>query len=218
MIRLIWDGIKAAKRITIARRHVGFSCEKQTPLFNSIISQNITLSNAQLAQKQKDISNEIKKPALMNQDSALTPIRNQVHSIIFEILNEKKSQTQTITNYIFQNLGKMYRPMLFYLLAKAIQESKGNQLCGEMERKVLYFCACIEIAHNVSLLQDDIIDQSTTRRGKRTSHTIYGIVPTVFASSYILSKACKYLAHPNNEVISQTYSQIVHLLVKVLSL
>ena len=212
MIRLIRDGIKG---ITTAHRSIAFSSERQIPLFNSIISQNIGLTNAELARKINDITSQLKKDTI-NSEAALTPIRNKVHDIIFQILNDHRAKPITITNYIFQNLGKMYRPMIFYLLAQAIQETNGAQLSGETESKVLYFCACIEIAHNVSLLQDDIIDQSPTRRGQRTSHTIYGIAPTVFASSYILSKACKYLAHQHNEQISQIYSQIVHLLVKVL--
>jgi len=40
--------------------------------------------------------------------------------------------------------------------------------------KVMLLSACIEIAHNASLLQDDIIDKADSRRSEKAAHMVYG--------------------------------------------
>jgi len=53
--------------------------------------------------------------------------------------------------------------------------------------------ACLEIAHNASLLQDDIIDKSDTRRSKVAAHKLYGVSTSVFASDWMISRASRVL-------------------------
>ena len=53
--------------------------------------------------------------------------------------------------------------------------------------------ACIEIAHNASLLQDDIIDKADSRRSQPAAHKLYGISNSVFSSDFMISRASRML-------------------------
>lgn len=59
--------------------------------------------------------------------------------------------------------GKVIRPFLVYL---------GYKLNGGRDLKVILpICLAVELVHNCFLIQDDIIDESEVRRGKRTIYT-----------------------------------------------
>jgi geranylgeranyl pyrophosphate synthase len=45
----------------------------------------------------------------------------------------------------------------------------------------------LEMMHNVSLIIDDILDQSDERRGKQTLHRKFGQLPALMASGYIVA-------------------------------
>jgi len=47
----------------------------------------------------------------------------------------------------------------------------------------------IELIHNMTLIVDDILDQSKYRRGKSTLHCQFGLLPALMTSGYIVSEA-----------------------------
>jgi geranylgeranyl pyrophosphate synthase len=76
--------------------------------------------------------------------------------------------------------------------------------------------ACIEIAHNASLLQDDIIDRADQRRSQKAAHKIYGASNSVFSSDFMISRASRMLTIMFDTVhISQLFSTILYNLVFV---
>jgi len=79
---------------------------------------------------------------------------------------------------------------------------------------VMMLAACIEIAHNASLLQDDIIDKADSRRSVEAAHKIFGEAASVFASNFMISRASRMLTenYPNPH-ISQLFSTAVFNLV-----
>lgn len=80
--------------------------------------------------------------------------------------------------------------------------------------QVVALAASIEIAHNASLLQDDIIDKADSRRSVEAAHKVYGPSTSVFASDFMISRASRMLteAFPNVHM-SQLFSTIVSNLV-----
>lgn len=75
--------------------------------------------------------------------------------------------------------------------------------------------ACIEIAHNASLLQDDIIDKSDSRRSQLAAHKVYGVSTSVFASDWMISRASRMLTEvfSENTDVSQIFSTVLFNLV-----
>ncbi len=85
---------------------------------------------------------------------------------INEILNYSVSrEIRGVIDYQINSGGKRLRPMLAILSCLA---------CGGKLKDVLYPAAGIEILHNYSLIIDDIIDYSTTRRGRLTVWAKFG--------------------------------------------
>jgi len=81
-----------------------------------------------------------------------------------------------ISSYQVLNGGKQIRPILTILMAKLLGGSFGM---------ILPAAAGIEVLHNYTLVIDDIIDRSTTRRGQKTTWAKFG-------SSYTLSALMNY--------------------------
>jgi geranylgeranyl pyrophosphate synthase len=64
-----------------------------------------------------------------------------------------------------------------FLISRAIFNNHQVSKEGRFEESTIYnqvktLAACIEIAHNASLLQDDIIDKADSRRSKEAAHKV----------------------------------------------
>ena len=84
-----------------------------------------------------------------------------------------------ISHYLFQKSGKRIRPALLILCAK---------LLGYKGKEHIRMSALVETIHTASLLHDDIIDHSDTRRGKETVHAKWGPNITVLLGDYLYIK------------------------------
>ena len=85
---------------------------------------------------------------------------------------------------ILANEGKMLRPKLAVLLARAAGEISDDTYC---------FAAASEVIHNSSLLHDDVVDQATMRRGHPTVEAILGTRPAVLLGDFWVAIALKLI-------------------------
>ena len=99
-------------------------------------------------------------------DIFLRRVARLVDPIIKEVLllsvDEKRKK---LVNYQISTGGKRLRPAL--AVASCLT-------CGGMAEDALYPAAGVEILHNCSLIYDDIIDNSSLRRGKSTVWSKFG--------------------------------------------
>lgn len=145
------------------------------------------------------------------------------------ISNSEEASLQELSGYYFKHVGKMIRPYLMITISKYIYEciqsgvtnvshsslidSKESYFDSEVHTKyIIPFAACVEVLHNASLLQDDIIDNSDQRRSYKTAHNIFGIRNTVFGSNYIISKASNVITDLNIPQLNEIYAGIVYYL------
>ena len=108
-----------------------------------------------------------------------------------KILQTEYKELESASNYNLKLKGKNFRSAILFLLARALC-SKENDF-NKIYDKVMCLSACIEIAHNASLLQDDIIDRSDSRRSELAAHKVYGVSTAVFASDWMISRASRML-------------------------
>lgn len=87
---------------------------------------------------------------------------------------------QEINANILAHSGKMLRPMLTLLSARA---------CGEVGTDTLGYAAAVELLHNATLLHDDVADRSEERRGAPTVMSLIGASPAVLVGDFWLSRA-----------------------------
>lgn len=118
---------------------------------------------------------------------------SQVEEIIKKYLPEETGYQKTVMeamNYSFLAGGKRLRPML-------MQET--YRLFGGTSNIIEPFMAAIEMIHTYSLIHDDLpaMDNDDYRRGRKTTHVVYGEAMGILAGDALLNfafeTACKGL-------------------------
>ncbi|MGH9201747.1 MAG: polyprenyl synthetase family protein, partial [Vicinamibacterales bacterium] len=76
--------------------------------------------------------------------------------------------------------AKYFRPLTMFSCYRAIYE-------GPIPQSLMRAALVLEMFHNVSLIVDDILDESDERRGKPTLHCRFGLLPALMTSGYIVA-------------------------------
>jgi len=74
--------------------------------------------------------------------------------------------------------SKYFRPVTLFACHKAMGRKRVSPA-------VLRSAVALELFHNVSLIVDDVLDRSRTRRGRKTLHCRYGSLPALMVSGYL---------------------------------
>lgn len=104
-------------------------------------------------------------------------------------------------DYIWDTGGKHTRALIVQYLTNLFGSTNNRVV-----EKVVYG---IEAAHNISLLIDDVEDNTNTRRGEPCAHTIYGKAFTVNAGYYAIFKGLSSLAE-EYDVDDPEYDPVMH--------
>ena len=97
----------------------------------------------------------------------------------FTIANE--TICTDISKHIILKPGKRFRPILLLLTFLSFKKKSNSN--------ILKAAAAVELLHSASLIHDDIVDESTMRRGQKTSNVIWGDHASVLAGDFLLSKS-----------------------------
>jgi len=84
-----------------------------------------------------------------------------------------------IMKYIVRTKGKQLRPMFVLLSAK---------LCGNINEKTYRAASLIELLHTATLVHDDVVDDSSKRRGFFSINALWKNKIAVLVGDYLLSK------------------------------
>jgi geranylgeranyl diphosphate synthase, type II len=92
--------------------------------------------------------------------------------------------------------GKRIRPILAIAAAEA---------CGADPEPLLRHLCAIELIHTYSLIHDDLpaLDDDELRRGRKTSHVVYGEAIAILAGDALLTEAFSWLSSPLEQVDPQ---------------
>lgn len=85
-----------------------------------------------------------------------------------------------VSRYIISSGGKRLRPVLLLLMCGALN-------CQSKHRFNL--AAVVEFIHTATLLHDDVVDESTMRRGRKTSNAVFGNAASVLVGDFLYSRA-----------------------------
>ena len=94
--------------------------------------------------------------------------------------------------------GKRFRPVLALASAEAVAGASGLDEAAARDRALPAACA-IELVHTYSLVHDDLpaMDNDTLRRGRPTSHVVFGEGMAILAGDGLLTLAFEVLADPS---------------------
>ena len=111
---------------------------------------------------------------------------------------------QKMTDYHLDTGGKRLRALLTLGSAKLCGYSKGT--------RDINLAACVELIHSATLMHDDVIDNGSVRRGKKTLNKIWDNHSSVLVGDYLLSRCFEMMVEDGNieilKLLSSTSSII----------
>lgn len=106
-----------------------------------------------------------------------------------------------LTRHILNAGGKRLRPAMVALSARAV----GNPVD---DVRLATVGAAVEFVHMATLVHDDVVDNTATRRGKPTANAVWGNGVAVLSGDYILARSMRLLAVDGDLRIIRTVSEI----------
>ncbi|MGE5441493.1 MAG: polyprenyl synthetase family protein, partial [Bacteroidota bacterium] len=103
-----------------------------------------------------------------------------VNALIVDRMQSPVPLIPQLAGHVVAAGGKRLRPML--TLASA-------RLCGYTGPRHIGLATCVEFIHTATLLHDDVVDDSTLRRGLATANTVWGNKPSVLVGDFLFSRA-----------------------------
>jgi octaprenyl-diphosphate synthase len=103
-----------------------------------------------------------------------------------------------MSGYIIGAGGKRLRPLLVLLCARA------SDYQGEHHRLM---AVVIELIHTATLLHDDIVDESATRRGQDTANEVWGNAASVLVGDFLYSRSFEMMVEPGSMRIMKILSK-----------
>ena len=104
----------------------------------------------------------------------------EVDRVIAHRLDSGVPLVGTVSQYIISAGGKRVRPALLLLMAGAL---------GYTGRQRHNLAAVVEFIHTATLLHDDVVDESTLRRGRPTANESFGNPASVLVGDFLYSRA-----------------------------
>ena len=127
----------------------------------------------------------------------------RVDEVISERLSTDVPLVREVSQYIISAGGKRLRPALLLLVAGALD-------CRDPQRHTL--AAVVEFIHTATLLHDDVVDESTLRRGRETANERFGNAASVLVGDFLYSRAFQMMVDVNRMRVMQVLSEATNVI------
>lgn len=135
--------------------------------------------------------------ALISQDML------QVDEVIAQRLDSSVPLVGQVARYIISAGGKRLRPALLLLACGAL---------GYQGAQRFNIAAVIEFIHTATLLHDDVVDESTLRRGRPTANESFGNPASVLVGDFLHSRAFQMMVDADDMRIMQILSEATNVI------
>jgi octaprenyl-diphosphate synthase len=113
----------------------------------------------------------------------------EVDAVIAQRLGSGVPLVGQVSKYIISAGGKRLRPALLLLVSGALGYDSGA---------ALHLAAVVEFIHTATLLHDDVVDESTLRRGRATANENFGNPASVLVGDFLYSRAFQMMLDAND--------------------
>ena len=124
-------------------------------------------------------------------------------AVIEQRLGSEVAMVGQVSRYIMTAGGKRLRPALLLLMCGALGY-KGEQRFN--------LAAVVEFIHTATLLHDDVVDESTLRRGRATANEAFGNPASVLVGDFLYSRAFQMMVSADDMRIMQTLAQATNVI------
>lgn len=108
-----------------------------------------------------------------------------------------------VAEYIVASGGKRLRPMITLLSAQAL---------GYQGKHLHELAAVIEFIHTATLLHDDVVDESSLRRGRDTANALFGNAASVLVGDFLYSRAFQMMVNCGSMRIMEVLSDATNVI------
>ena len=140
----------------------------------------IHLESRETDRKGVSLKDHVKKPheALFD---LLAGEMSEVDTLIkARMVSEHAPRIPEVTSHLVQAGGKRLRPLLTLASAK---------LSGYDGPYHIHLAAIVEFIHTATLLHDDVVDESTQRRGRTTANRLWDNKSSILVGDYLFSRS-----------------------------
>ena len=128
----------------------------------------------------------------------------KVEGLIEQKLKSEVDLIEKMSDHHLKSGGKRLRALLTLESAK---------LSGYKEdKRDINLAACVELIHSATLLHDDVIDESSLRRGVKTTNSIWGNQSSILVGDYLLSRCFEIMVEDGDleilKLLSSTSAKI----------
>lgn len=127
----------------------------------------------------------------------------QVDLVISERLSSGVPLVGQVAKYIISAGGKRLRPVILLLTCGAL---------GYLNPDKFNMAAVVEFIHTATLLHDDVVDESTLRRGKPTANEHFGNPASVLVGDFLYSRAFQMMVHAGSMRIMQVLADATNVI------
>jgi octaprenyl-diphosphate synthase len=126
-----------------------------------------------------------------------------VNTVIRQRLHSEVSLVNQIAEYIISAGGKRIRPVLVLLVANAY---------GYHGKAHHELAAVVEFIHTATLLHDDVVDESSMRRGRQTANALFGNAASVLVGDFLYSRAFQMMVGLDSMRVMQILSDATNVI------
>ncbi len=108
-----------------------------------------------------------------------------------------------VSQYIVAAGGKRLRPALLLLMC-GVLGYRGEQRFN--------LAAVVEFIHTATLLHDDVVDESTLRRGRATANEAFGNPASVLVGDFLYSRAFQMMVEVGDMRVMQTLAEATNVI------
>ncbi|MDP2817852.1 MAG: polyprenyl synthetase family protein [Polaromonas sp.] len=124
-------------------------------------------------------------------------------AVITRRLSSDVPLVSQVSQYIIAAGGKRLRPALLLLICGAL-DYRGEQRFN--------LAAVVEFIHTATLLHDDVVDESTLRRGRATANASFGNPASVLVGDFLYSRAFQMMVDAGDMRIMQTLAEATNII------
>jgi len=140
-------------------------------------------------------------PALAGLPAVLSGMRPELERLESRLRDARGVEQQALRqllDWVFASGGKRIRPALVFAsarLGRADEEAVANLAAG------------LETLHAATLVHDDLVDSSLTRRGMPTVNTRWSAGATVLAGDWLFARAARFVAETEHVAVIKIFAR-----------
>lgn len=138
------------------------------------------------------VSSHILNPEKDDRPMKLQELKLSVDALQLGVARETSSALSTELNELTEAGGKKFRPGMLFLM---------GHLFNLKDSVLSTYARAVELTHLASLVHDDVIDESNTRRNHPTINSLKNNTTAILAGDYLLATVMRELAQTNNNDI-----------------